>query len=339
MIALRLEIISRHRKSLGERSVKQFGHDGGTIGRSLESDWVLPDEQRLLSGRHASIDYRSGSYYLVDTSTNGVFVNDSDEPVGRGKPQRLFTDDRIRIGDYEMKVHVDETENTMETLAVKGHVDPVDRAQHVEAPDPITHDLVDATELTGVAIEMVLDEDEAKTVKPRVRAPARKKRKTKQTTAAKPSKRKAASSAQTTAADKHKAASNALGAFFRGAELKTRALDDEQVEQTLHCLGQLMREIVVGLTENLYLRAAQRNNLGQSNTTIQPRENNPLQFSAGVDEALENILFRQSEQYLSAVESVRAAFGNIKLHQQELLRSLEADTLDEKVSRGKANVG
>lgn len=42
-MALRLEIISKHRHELGERRIKEFGADGGTIGRSLEADWVLPD--------------------------------------------------------------------------------------------------------------------------------------------------------------------------------------------------------------------------------------------------------------------------------------------------------
>ena len=64
-MALRLQIISRHRQSLGDRGTKEFGRDGGTIGRSLESDWVLPDGQRYISSRHASIDFRSGSYYIV----------------------------------------------------------------------------------------------------------------------------------------------------------------------------------------------------------------------------------------------------------------------------------
>ena len=83
-MALRLQIVSRHRQSLGERGIKEFGQNGGTIGRSLESDWVLPDGQRFLSSRHASIDYRSGSYYIIDTSTNGVYINGSDQPVARG---------------------------------------------------------------------------------------------------------------------------------------------------------------------------------------------------------------------------------------------------------------
>ncbi|MDX1562823.1 MAG: FHA domain-containing protein, partial [Gammaproteobacteria bacterium] len=95
-MSLRLEIVSRHRQQLGEHGVKVFGQDGGTIGRSLESDWALPDRERFLSSKHASIDFRSGTYYIVDTSKNGVYINDAEQPVGRGKPQRLFPGDRIR---------------------------------------------------------------------------------------------------------------------------------------------------------------------------------------------------------------------------------------------------
>ena len=97
-MALRLQLISRHRQSLGERGVKEFGHDGGTIGRALESDWVLPDGQRFVSSRHASIDFRSGSYYIVDTSTNGVYVNDS-----RVADQVLGNGDIVAIGTAEFR--------------------------------------------------------------------------------------------------------------------------------------------------------------------------------------------------------------------------------------------
>jgi len=150
---LRLQIISRHRQGLGERSMREFGREGGTIGRSLESDWVLPDGQRYVSSRHASIDYRSGSYYIVDTSTNGVYVNDSDQPVGRGNPQRLFSGDRIRVGEYEINVEIDEDETSRTTGK---HVDPVARAQRVPPPDPTRADLVQPHEITAVGIEMLL---------------------------------------------------------------------------------------------------------------------------------------------------------------------------------------
>jgi type VI secretion system protein len=157
-MALRLQIISRHRQGLGERAAMEFGQNGGTIGRSLESDWVLPDGQRYLSSRHASIDFRSGAYYVVDTSTNGVFVNDSEQPVGRGNPQRLFTGDRIRLGDYEMSVEITD-EDTNEALTDDQHVDPVSRAQRVPPPDPTRADLVAPHEITAIGIDMLIDED------------------------------------------------------------------------------------------------------------------------------------------------------------------------------------
>src|SRR5262245_2332170 len=158
-MGLRLQIISRHRQGLGERATMEFGQNGGTIGRSLESDWVLPDGQRYLSSRHASIDFRSGSYYIVDTSTNGVYVNDSEQPVGRGNPQRLFTGDRIRLGEYEISVEIMGDDDTRETLVDDDHVDPVSMAQRVPPPDPTRADLLPPQEITDVGIEMLISDE------------------------------------------------------------------------------------------------------------------------------------------------------------------------------------
>ncbi len=107
---LRLAITSYQRQRLKQAGVKEFGTQGGSIGRSLESDWVLQDGARYVSSRHAAIDFRSGSYYIIDTSSNGVYVNDEAKPVGTETPQRLFDGDRLRIGEYEMLASITEAE-------------------------------------------------------------------------------------------------------------------------------------------------------------------------------------------------------------------------------------
>ena len=163
-MALRLKIAGPLGQRLGERGTMEFGPSGGTIGRSPECSWVLPDAHRYLSSRHASIDFRAGCYYIVDTSTNGVYVNDAEHPVGRGKPQRLFNGDRIRMGEYEMAVEIDD--DTIERLIDQHHVEPVPLAQRVEAPSEPTSELVDAYEMTGVGIEMMLTDDELNTLTP-----------------------------------------------------------------------------------------------------------------------------------------------------------------------------
>ena len=106
-MAIKLRVISDHYRELGEQRSRVFGVNGGTIGRAPDNDWVLPDAGRLVSGHHCEIEYRSGAYWLRDTSTNGVFVNDAEMPVSSSGPLALRDGDRLRIGDYELVVSVD----------------------------------------------------------------------------------------------------------------------------------------------------------------------------------------------------------------------------------------
>ena len=111
VMTCQLEIISEHRDIVGDDAIRVFHEEGGTIGRSLSSDWILPDTERFISGSHATIDYRSGAYYLADVSSNGVYVNHDNEPLGKGNPRRLFDGDHLRMGNFEIKVHLDEGED------------------------------------------------------------------------------------------------------------------------------------------------------------------------------------------------------------------------------------
>jgi type VI secretion system protein len=106
-MAIKLRVISDHYRELGEQRTRVFGVNGGTIGRAPDNDWVLPDPGRLVSGHHCEIEYRNGAYWLRDTSTNGVFVNDAELPVSSSGPLALRDGDRLRIGDYELVVSVD----------------------------------------------------------------------------------------------------------------------------------------------------------------------------------------------------------------------------------------
>jgi type VI secretion system protein len=106
-MAIKLRVISDHYRELGEQRSRVFGVNGGTIGRAPDNDWVLPDPARVVSGHHCEIEYRGGSYWLKDTSTNGVFINDSDEPVSVTGPVILRDGDRVSIGDYMLLVSVD----------------------------------------------------------------------------------------------------------------------------------------------------------------------------------------------------------------------------------------
>lgn len=103
---LRLKIVSHHKKSVGENHTREFIGCGGTIGRSLENDWALPDARRYLSSRHAMIDCKGKTFYLFDTSRNGVFLNGSAVAIGKGCSKKLKDGDLIRMADYEFLVRI-----------------------------------------------------------------------------------------------------------------------------------------------------------------------------------------------------------------------------------------
>src|SRR5450759_2820617 len=106
-MTLRLSVVSEHVIRLGERSTKVFGVHGGTIGRGTDNAWILPDPERYLSGKHARIDFRAGSYVLVDTSSNGTYVNGSQVPLGKYHDYLLKDGDYVRLGEYELLVSID----------------------------------------------------------------------------------------------------------------------------------------------------------------------------------------------------------------------------------------
>ncbi|MCP3999562.1 MAG: FHA domain-containing protein [Gammaproteobacteria bacterium] len=129
---LQLQIVSAHRESMGGAYIQEFTACGGSIGRSLECDWPLPDSKRYISSKHAMINFQDGCYYLVDLSRNGVYINGSDLAVGNGNSQRLFDDDIVRFGEFEIKVALIEDISEADQ---DGMSDSVARAQMVQIDD------------------------------------------------------------------------------------------------------------------------------------------------------------------------------------------------------------
>lgn len=78
------------------------------IGRGRDSDWVVADPERHLSKRHCRLIYDGGDWELEDLSTNGTFVNQSTDPIGKGASQKIRHGDRIKFGLYEIEVVLDE---------------------------------------------------------------------------------------------------------------------------------------------------------------------------------------------------------------------------------------
>lgn len=73
---------------------------GALIGRSSTCDWSLPDARSYISSRHCEIAYAEGGYLLIDTSTNGTYLNGASERMPA--PHRIGHDDVFAVGQYEI---------------------------------------------------------------------------------------------------------------------------------------------------------------------------------------------------------------------------------------------
>lgn len=102
----RLTVTSDQRQSLGADASREFNAAGGFLGRSAICDWRLPDPSHTVSARHAEIRFNGHGFVVVDLSTNGVYVNTTDAPLGRGNSAVLVSGDTLYVGVYVIAVEI-----------------------------------------------------------------------------------------------------------------------------------------------------------------------------------------------------------------------------------------
>ncbi|MPZ34186.1 MAG: type VI secretion system-associated FHA domain protein TagH [Rhodospirillales bacterium] len=85
-----------------------------SIGRGKDNQWVVADPDRHLSKKHCQFVYGVGEWELQDHSTNGTFLNQASDSIGKGASQKLRNGDRVKFGLYEIEVIIDEEEQANE---------------------------------------------------------------------------------------------------------------------------------------------------------------------------------------------------------------------------------
>jgi len=103
---MRLQLTVRQTGTMPEArdEVRRIERFPFVIGRSSGCDLVLHDESRFISSNHAILLLVDDQPCIRDTSANGVFLNGSDEALGRGKEVQLRDRDTVGVGDYVLTV-------------------------------------------------------------------------------------------------------------------------------------------------------------------------------------------------------------------------------------------
>jgi len=108
--------------------------------------------------------------------------------------------------------------------------------------------------------------------------------------------------------------------------------------------GRVLEVVVAGLMEVLQARQRIKDEFRLRVTSFKPTQNNPLKFSANVEDALHNLLVKRNPAYLGTVDAFEDAFDDVRNHQmamlegvrvafEAMLKSFEPDVLQQEFDR------
>jgi predicted component of type VI protein secretion system len=278
-MTLSLSVISYAGQTPATPIAVTIGQDGGVIGRQSGCAWVLDDPEGHVSKRHCRVDFVSGRYRITDTSTNGVFLNDTTNRVGYGVSAVLQEDDRLFIGSYEIAVRL----STREPAPQQRREEP--------APAPM------------------LGDDEPVTAVPEGKSAS----------AADHPKRPSARPPRLTRAIGKTSAMNLVQAFLEGAGLSTELFADGEPEAILMAAGHRLRELVSGLRATLALTAQIKSELGIAREAAATPTRNPLDATSNDEQALLALLMPPTEGAMAPDRAIETGFREIQTHEWALL--------------------
>jgi type VI secretion system FHA domain protein len=351
-MALRLRVVSEHSTRLGTLATKVFGVHGGTIGRGTDNEWILPDPERYLSGKHARVDFRAGAYILVDTSSNGTYVNGAQVPLGKYHDYPLKDGDYVRLGEYELLVSIDQTNDfPPEESAIVAYdgQSPSSAVKKSTANDlGADLDLSQLLEPSGLSIadSGARPRDLYGQSLPPVEHPTESAdggvtpwhmmtRPLKVDTPKGDAPRASSIIENSPSPNLSRSMGNSqslalyegdfdvgLAAFCRGAGIEPRTVSPDARGAALQLAGQLLREAVLGLMDLNQGRNEFRNKFRIPTPSADGPES-PLNLSKGVDEALVRLLTTTSTR-AGSVEAIRDNFRDLKAQNTAALSATRA---------------
>jgi type VI secretion system FHA domain protein len=333
-----------------------------TIGRGPGVDWVLSDVNQMVSRRHCTLVFRAGDWQVVDDSANGTFPNRDEEPIGKGNKRTLRDHDRLRIGPYEIGVHLaEETASRPEprdspsddpfadSLWSTGTGSPdrafggpfVSRTQddHSSALDDAMRPPNPIENLSAHTSGKIPDDDllpegweddllagvpGASPVGPAPAPPLPPVQSRRAPPSPAPPPEPATMLQAATMPEPATISDDTalLGAFLAGAGLPDAKPADPLV--TMRRLGETYRALVSGLRSVLIARASIKSEFRIEQTLIQTRGNNPLKFSANDDDAVSALLGVGRHTGMAPDKAVTEALRDIRLHELASMAAMQS---------------
>jgi len=300
---------------------KTFKQAGGVIGRGEDCDWIIPDRKRHLSNHHALISYREGTFFLTDTSSNGIQNSTSGARLHKGDTVRIEHGSVYVLGDFEIRARLVHALATCDVEVGRpqaaGSIIPDDAFLDLDPLSALDQQERVYSEIDEMISPSTVPEDtrqradyaridmESLMVPELVDAPAE------------PAPAPAAKAVERQSDGFWEKFAGALGVDLNG-------LDHDAREALALNAARLLKQSVGGLQQSLRTHSELKNELRLAHTIAQGTNKNPLKFAVDAGEALSILLQPNKPGQLPPEQAISRAFRDLQAHQVALLTASRA---------------
>lgn len=285
-----------------------FVAPGGTIGRSVDNDLVLPDEDRAISRLQAVVHVASNGDCHLTNHGSVTAVLHNRVPLARGSQTLLRHDDMLGIGHYRIRV----SDPAFQDELAFDDVDPLALFTHHDAstPDPlgISHHqepaLVEASELHAA---------EPTPARPSHHNDAR--------LGIDPIHHESLQTARMTVPGNEQ---HLIAALIEGMGLDFHANKQELTEDQMRTTGRMLSLFSQGTVALLSSRSILKRGVKAEMTMILNEANNPFKILPSGKTVLMQIYQSEMPGFMPPEQAVRDALVDLQAHQLGMIAGIRA---------------
>lgn len=309
-MTLVLHGIALNEEPMSQPLIGRFDERGGTLGRSDQATFTLPDPERMISRVQAHVLHRDDLYWIENVSAASPILHNG-RPLSAGMRVVLRHGDELRVGGYTLQVAFEQDETSATILRGRTVITPREPT-HPLTPPWVTPSAAAASAassagaappgVSGTPARSVTSGAPAVTPRGATPSPAR----------------------QSMAAPQAAISAEALWqAFLEGAGIES-PLPNAPSPELLAAIGAMMRIAIGGIHRLVAMRAMAKDEMHAPMTVIQMRGNNPLKFAPDGMVALQLLLQPPARGFLAGPVALRDALIDLQSHQVGVMAGMRA---------------
>ena len=312
-----------------------FGRDGGTLGRSDENFFVLPDPKNLISRVQASIK-SDGSHHTVTNLSQASPILLNGKEIEFDREYTFNAGDEMQIGLYILRaephlVAVDGASSGQQDwpeVSFPPTLQEIRSVPKAATTQPISEaaaDLISAALVTPAPAPApaVAPAPAAVRAVPNLAELHQKK----SDASAQRSKPVEAESGTDKKEDSGAAEGNEdyealMAAFLKGAGIPNVSLNAGMTPEFMETLGKLLAASIKGTFQLLATRSSIKREVKADVTMVVVRNNNPLKFLSDSETVLTQMLRKKMPGFMSPAEAMQDAFADLHAHQSGMVAGM-----------------